>query len=750
MRKIAAVLLSLFFCLTLNSFAARTTIRYLTFETSYQQISLIKKIIAEFEKRNPDIHVQLEATTEASRVFLTEMAAGSPPEVMYIGSEMLPQMVGKHALIPMNDWISRDSVDMSLFFPKIVKSLTFDDKIYAYPIHYSTNALFYNKKLFDEKGVSYPDENWTWDDYRNAAMKLTIDRNGDGKPEVWGCLTPDSQVLIRSFGGKICSDDTSKIIVNNPGALNAIKYLYSLLGKCAPLAAQVQDTNEMQLFTNDKVAMFLGRTWQLPQIIKTMPEDSPWDIAPTPKGVIRFSAIGVGGNCIARGCKNPEAAWKFVKFYSSLEGQKLLGVQKNCAPALIELCSSPQYFLSAPPQSIKVFLDAAEYSDRPLPDSDWSNEFSSRVWEPVMEQIRTQTITPENAVKQWEKSGNAYLDKWRQEVEIRKKADFTGDTTAFLFRFMMILMVVGLMVVIWFARTNKKYWEGYLFIAPWIIGFIIFTLGPVMASLYLSFTKYDMLSMPQWVGIMNFTDLFKDKLYLTSLYNTFYYALFQVPASLIFALILAMLLNHKLKGIYTFRAIYYLPAITSGVAISLLWRWLFNPDLGLINSILGSLGIPGPGWLTSPTWAMPAIIIMSVWGGTGGAMLIYLAGLQGIPEQLYEAANLDGANNWQKFRNVTLPMLSPTIFFNLIMSIIGSFQVFVTIFVMTSNAGSSIEPGGPVNSTLVYVLYLYRIGFRYLNMGSACAMAWILFIIILALTMLNFWLSKRWVNYDQV
>ncbi len=750
MRKIVAILLSIFFCLTLNSFAERKTIRYLTFETSFEQINLIKKIIAEFEKKNPDIHVQLEATSEASRVFLTEMAAGTPPDVMYIGSEMLPQMVGKRALMPMNDWISRDSVNMDLFFPKTVNALTYDSKLYAYPIHYSTNALFYNKRLFDERGVAYPDDNWTWNDYDKASKKLTIDRDGDGKPDVWGCLSPELRVIIHSYSGKIISDDTTRMAVNTPEALKAVTLAYNMGGVSAPLAAQIQDTNEIQMFSNSKVAMFLGRTWQLPQIIKTMPKDVPWDIAPTPKGVVRFSEIGVGGNCIARGSKNPEAAWRYVKFYSSVEGQKLLGVQKNCAPALVELGNSPQYFLCAPPQNIKVFLDAATYSDRPYPDADWTNEFSSRVWEPVMEQIRTRTITPKDALIMWEKSGNAYLEKWRQDESFRSKADYAGDTTAFLFRFMIILMVVGFLVVLYFAATNKKSWEGYFFIAPWIFGFIIFTLGPVMASLYLSFTRYDMLSMPQWVGIGNFSALVKDKLFLTSLYNTFYYALVSVPISLVFALILAMLLNNKLKGIYTFRAIYYLPAITSGVAISLLWRWLFNPDLGLFNSMLKLVGIAGPGWLTSPTWAMPAIIIMSVWGGAGGAMLIYLAGLQGIPEQLYEAANLDGANGWQKFLNVTLPMLSPTIFFNLIMSIIGSFQVFVTIFVMTSNAGSSIEPGGPVNSTLVYVLYLYRIGFRYLNMGSACAMAWILFVIILAMTLLNFWLSKRWVNYDQV
>lgn len=299
-------------------------------------------------------------------------------------------------------------------------------------------------------------------------------------------------------------------------------------------------------------------------------------------------------------------------------------------------------------------------------------------------------------------------------------------------------------------RSKKQVLEGYLFISPWLIGFLLFTFGPILASLFLSFTKYDLMNPPKWVGLGNFRELMNDPLFRRSLINTLYYTVVVVPCGMVFSLSLALLLNTKIKGIYIFRAIYYLPTVTSGVALCLLWRWLFNPDFGLVNYIISKLGFTPPGWLTDPVWAMPVVMSLSIWAGVGGPMLIYLAGLQNIPEQLYEAAALDGANAWQQFKNITIPMLSPTIFFNLVMAIISSFQVFTTVYVMTSYIATATEPGGPANSTLVYVLYLYQTGFRYLTMGKACAMAWILFLIIFTLTLINFKLAPKWVHYEQI
>lgn len=738
------------FLLTINSFSESVKIRYLTWETSLEQIALVKKLVAKFEELNPDVKIQLEATSDATRIFLTDAAAGAPPDVMYITTEYLAQLVDKKVVLPIDEYIKRDKVDMGMFVPETIKGLTFNNNLYGYPIHFSADAIFYNKQIFDRFKVPYPDENWTWETFKKYAAKMT-NRDENGRVEIYGTVMPDIMFLIGGFGGKIFNEDGTKCIAYSKESIEAINFALGLIGKEAPTSSQAMDTSDMQLFANGKLAMFHGRTWQIPQIIRTMKNVS-WDVAPIPIGKIRYTFVAVGGNCIARNSKHKEAAWRFVKFYSSMEGQGLLGCQKNCTPALKELANSEKYFLCPPPDNIKVFIDAANNANKLIPDEPWNTEFTSRIWNPLIEKMRSQpdVYTPEKTLKEIEKVTNQFLLNYKYEQQIMGEINPEANTTSFLIKLMFSLILIGFISILFIARTNRQYWEGYLFISPWLIGFILFALGPTIASLYLSFCRYDLLSSPKWTGLDNLINLFRDPLFLRSLWNTFFYSIFTVPLSLIFSLLLAMMLNIKMKGVYTLRAIYYLPALTSGVAISLLWRWIFNPQLGLFNSFLKIFGIKGPDWLTSPDWALPAIIIMSVWCSLGGPMLIYLAGLQNIPQHLYEAAEIDGANKWRKFWNVTFPMLSPAIFFNLIMAIIGSFQVFTTVFVMTSNTGANIEPGGPANATMVYVLNLYQTGFRYLAMGKACAMAWILFMIILGLTLLNQYISKRWVHYDQV
>jgi multiple sugar transport system permease protein len=279
----------------------------------------------------------------------------------------------------------------------------------------------------------------------------------------------------------------------------------------------------------------------------------------------------------------------------------------------------------------------------------------------------------------------------------------------------------------------------YLFISPWIIGFILFSAGPVLGSFVISFTQWSMLSAPSWTGPTNYHRLVNDPLFWQALSNTLYFAVGSVGLGLILSLLLALLLNQQVKGMALFRTIFYLPSVCAGVAVAILWTTIFNPDFGLINSALRAVGITGPQWLADPSWAMPAMIVMSLWG-VGGSMVIYLAGLQGIPVHLYEAAALDGAGPLRKFWHVTVPMMSPIIFFNLIVGIIGSFQAFVQMYVMTN--------GGPANATLVYLLYLYRTAFEDFDMGYASALAWVLFLILLAITLGQLVLAKRWVYYE--
>lgn len=286
----------------------------------------------------------------------------------------------------------------------------------------------------------------------------------------------------------------------------------------------------------------------------------------------------------------------------------------------------------------------------------------------------------------------------------------------------------------------KKSLTGYAFISPWLLGFLAFTVYPFLSSAYLSFTRYDIVTKPVWVGAANYRTLLTgDPLFWKSLSVTFEFALIAVPLGVVCGVTLALLLNLNLRGMGVYRTIFFLPSILPTVATSVVFLWLFNPEIGLINRLLRTLGVTGPEWLQSPTWSLPSLVLLSLWA-VGGSMVIYLAGLKDIPTHLYEAATIDGASSWQRLRHITLPMLTPVIFFNLVMGLIGVFQYFTEAYIMTQ--------GGPEDSTHFYALYLFERAWRYLDMGYASAMAWVLFLIIMVVTGTLFLTQKRWVHYE--
>ena len=330
------------------------------------------------------------------------------------------------------------------------------------------------------------------------------------------------------------------------------------------------------------------------------------------------------------------------------------------------------------------------------------------------------------------------------------------------------------------TRTERRHLRnGLLFISPWIVGFCVFMLYPVASSLYFSFCDYSVLERPVWIAAENYTELFRDKVFWVSLKNTTYYAAVALPLGMLIAVSLALLLNTKVRGMAVYRTIFFLPSIVPVVAMAILWLWILNGQYGVLNYALGPAAdfynahvLPVlapvvnpclaaldwllqhvgwrfpyrlavlilPTWLDSPDWAMPALILMGLWG-VGYSIVIYLAGLQDIPVSLYESAEIDGANWWQKSVHITLPMLSPALYFTLVMGIIGTFQIFAAPYIMTN--------GGPERATTFYTFYLYNLAFEDLRMGYACAMGWILFLIILGLTLLATKVSQRHVHYER-
>jgi multiple sugar transport system permease protein len=283
--------------------------------------------------------------------------------------------------------------------------------------------------------------------------------------------------------------------------------------------------------------------------------------------------------------------------------------------------------------------------------------------------------------------------------------------------------------------------EGYICILPWLVGFICFTAGPMLGSLAMSFTSWEMITPPVWIGLGNYQHLLADPLFYQALSNTAYISFLAVPLQLFLALLVALGLNQRLRGVNIYRTVFFLPSQMPLVASALLWLWIFNPDFGLANAVLQLAGLPPLGWLFDLNLAKPSIVLITLWGGIGTAMIIFLAGLQGVPESLYEAASIDGAGARARFWHVTLPMLSPVIFFNLIIGIIASFQAYFTLVYTTTR-------GGPANATLLYILYLFFKAFQDFEMGYASSLAWVLFLIVIVLTAIQFALARRWVYYE--
>jgi multiple sugar transport system permease protein len=302
---------------------------------------------------------------------------------------------------------------------------------------------------------------------------------------------------------------------------------------------------------------------------------------------------------------------------------------------------------------------------------------------------------------------------------------------------------------LWRPATREAL-TGWLFALPWVLGFLVFTAGPMLFSLYASFTRYNIIATPRWIGARNYTAIFSDERFYVALQNTFWLVAVKVPLVVVVSIAIALLLNMDLPGAKAFRMIFYLPSILAGAAAIFLWRWILAPD-GLFNRGLGLFGIDGPAWFFDPNWTKPGLVVMGLWW-IGGGILIYLASLKGIPQSLYEAAAIDGASGWKKTWYITLPMLSPTIFFQVVTGIIGTFQIFTSAYII-AGADTSNNKEGPGQSLLFYVLYIYnrafgRTGQGGFQMGYASALAWILLAIILVITLFQLWLSRRWVYYE--
>jgi multiple sugar transport system permease protein len=738
-----------------------------------RDVQFAEAIRTAFEAKNPRIHIEFVKQNEGRKED-TMIAGGDAPDVLQIGLDKLPFYVQAGVFWDLRRLLYHKRYDthddpLDPFFPICRQAFEREGHLYAMPWGYVPFIVFYNRSLFDKHAVPYPKDGWTWSDYERAAKALTNDTDGDGIPDEFGASFAQWHdgyyCWFAQNGGRVLSVDGQRATFDDPKVVEAIAFLQRLTreDKVMPTAANRPKQTGLGLFEAGKLAI-QGPTGSFYIPTYRDYKNLDWDIASAPTGPQgKGTIIAPQGYAITTQSKHPGEAFAFILFLCSEEGQRILATSGLFVPARKSVAFSDE-FLKAPGAPANKYALVSMMDDRDgkqpwavLPPS------AGTRWGDVNDEALSPNLnrllfgrpkpgeTPETVVKQTNARANEILEDARKQMQGQpmpwKPLSLVGTC----------IVVAGL--VMWaldlsrFAGKSKRKrveqrW-GYTAIAPWMIGFLILTAGPLLFSLLMSFTRWDSLSpasQARWVGFENYAWALggSDELFRKSLLATVKFAVLSVPLHLVFGLALAMLMNVRLPGVSLFRTLYYLPAVMPLVASAALFNWIFRQQ-GLLNYVMGGFGaVPFnrmPDWLGDPSWTVPSIVVMGLWS-VGGGMMIYLAGLQNIPTQLYEAAQIDGAGWWKQFQVVTLPMLSPTLFFNLVMGIIGAFQVFTSAFVLFSGSA------GPDDSALFYSFYLYRKAFEQFQVGYGSALAWILFAIILALSGLVFRSSSLWVYYE--
>lgn len=728
------------------------------------ETAIVDSLVRAFERKYPDIKVLRTNPGGSEAVatkFQTMVAAGDPPDVFYLGYEYISGWADKGLLEDLEPWIQRDqenndpdAIALDEFYANVINTFRYDSEtrhsgagtLYGIAKDFTTVGFYYNKNLFDRAGVPYPPtDGWTWDEFIDAARKI------GQLPDCYGADFPTWEAMVRVYcwtnGAYFTKDDFRTFNFDDPKLHEALEQLRTWFFEGRTLAsAKTQLETGDEPFLNGRIGMAgpFGR-WKVP--VYRLIRDFDWDYAPLPHGEGCKPANGIFTTAWAMAAdgKHKDAAWKLVRFLAGEEGQKLICEPGLAIPTMISVAESPCFVdPDIKPAHDRVYLDAVPFA-RPI------------TWPPDPKYLDALRVNMERVFK----SGSLTVDQALANVEREwnsfRKTERVYPLLPWKWIILALAIPLGGVLIVgggwWWARRPsptafREELAGYGMLSPWLIGFFAFTAFPVVLSLILAFTQWTGLATLNYahaVGFDNFTTLAQDATFLKSLRVTFYYALLAVPLGQLFALFAALLMNEEIRGIHFFRAAWYLPSVLAGVAIAILWRWVFHHEYGLLNAVIGPIahlfGAEPPAWFErdADTWAVPAFVIMSLWA-IGGPMMIYLAGLKGIPNELYEAASIDGARWFGRLRNVTLPMLSPVIFFNGIMAIIASFQIFTQVWVMTG--------GGPGNATNFYVINLYKEAFPLHEMGYASAMAWLLLLIILVLTLGVMRGTRKYVYYE--
>ncbi len=757
--------------------------------------------IREFERRNPDIRVRalsMGAGEMNPQKLMTAIVGGVPPDVVRQDRFSISDWAARGAFRSLDDLIERDReldpdqvATPEQYYPAVWSEASYEGKVYGIPLGADNRVLYINKDVFRRKanelraaGLDPDRAPRTWSETL-AYSKVLTEKNPDGTLKVAGFLPNYGNSWLYMFGfqmnAQFLSPDGTKCTLNSPEAIAAVQFMkdgYDVVGGMDQ-ADRFQSTfkgAENDPFLAGQVAMVINGDWVLSGYFRYKPNLN-FAVYPAPVPDDRFYQRGAfadekdkfitwaGGfsYAIPRGAKHEEAAWKFIKWMTSLEGRLL----DMTAQQKFEQARGRRYIpriqghKETNKRAIALFAGGTSNYDKAIQGHismmDFARirpaTFAAQVlWDShvrAADRAVRGLDTPEDALQEGQNAVQRVLD------EELKKDDFpVVDPLIPLYLSLGFVAASVVGTVLWIRskklRPMAKHemrW-GYIFISPWLVGFLVFTLGPMVASFFFSFTQYNVLTEARWVGANNYAMLLNEdkQLLLKAFFNIVYLAGVGIPLGLVAGLSIALLLNQDIRGMRFYRTAFYLPSIVPAVASIILWLWILNtdPSRGIFNMLWSNtfsvwFGTQPPNWMGDAYWTKPALVLMGLWGA-GSGMILWLAGLKGIPSTLYEAASIDGATPVQQFGGITLPMLSPLIFFNLVMGLIGSVQVFDSIFIITKGQGA-----GPDDSLMVPVYHLFINAFTYFRMGYASALAWLIFAVILAITAVQFFLSKRWV-----
>ncbi len=757
------------------------TVLHWSGEGGPEEDEIVERSLRDFEAANPGVMVRRINPGDAGSFYTklqTMMAAGEPPDVFYVGNERVPSFASLGLLEPLDRFVEADArsaepgtLKLDDLYPQVVDAFRYDGSnagrgtLWGIPKDFTTVGFYWNKDLFRKAGLAPPKPDWTWDDFILAARAIGALTDERGEHYVGTeFVTWPAMVRAYLFTERCDAVGTSfdSLTLSDPRAMAALERLRAWRHDEAHAltSGRSKIATGSAVFATGRVGMAgpFGR-WVVPEYRRI--RDFDWDFAPLPRGSERANIILTVSWSISSESRHKDEAWKLVRWLTNVEGQKAqarlgLAIPSNRAAAESDAFLDP----AQKPDSDRAYLD-------PIPSArviDWpaNPKFEALFGSNMDEGLKTANKPVPQAVADFEAS-------WERELASPLgRGGFPTVPWGTIGAVAAAVVGAGAVgVVAWFRRrplprdAAREERAGFLFASPWLIGFAVFMAFPVVLSLILSFTAWKGLSTldeARWVGFGNYAQLlWNDPRFVASVRVTLYYVLVAVPIGQGLALAAAVLMHRKLRGIPFFRAAWYLPSVLAGVGVAVLWRWVFDSDAGLMNGLLsgaigaadwalglvgaGPLGIEPPHWFgkDAAAWGPPAFAIMNAWF-VGGSMVIYLAGLQGIPDELLEAAEVDGVGPVRRFVGITLPMLGPVILFNVLMAVIGSFQVFTQAFVMTGG-----EPG---DSTRFYVLYLFNQGFEYYEMGYASAMAWLLLLGVMAVTAVILRSSARYVYYE--